>query len=361
LEDVRAIVGSRFPTVAIVEQRARPGIGAREIHLSATYANGYGKPYGNPLREWLRELGIFGQRDRDKRVPAFVFESGAVGAGEFLAGYLAADGCVTRSPSERWSVRFDTVSRRLAEDVCALLLRLGIVGTISLPQWNTASTRPIFGVTVAQSHQALLAPLIPVRGRKGRQLGELISSASRNLTNPGLFGLPRLLSTYVAERSREVAVASGGYGPGRSAADHGPLWRDQGKRMRREIAGEWSTQLDDATLARWADSDLLWESIRSIDPAGRQEVFDIRIPGAHNFVGNGIVAHNSGSIEQDSDIVIFLYRDEYYNPNTDQQGIAEVHVAKHRNGPTDTIKLRFRKDQTLFYNLESRRPEPEPV
>jgi replicative DNA helicase len=69
----------------------------------------------------------------------------------------------------------------------------------------------------------------------------------------------------------------------------------------------------------------------------------------------------SGSIEQDSDIVMFLYRDDYYNPSTDQLGIAEVHVAKHRNGPTDTIKLRYRKDQTLFYNLESRRPEPEPV
>lgn len=67
----------------------------------------------------------------------------------------------------------------------------------------------------------------------------------------------------------------------------------------------------------------------------------------------------SGSIEQDSDIVIFLYRDEYYNPNTDAPGIAEVNVAKHRNGPTDTVKLRFRKDQTLFYNLESRRREVE--
>ena len=63
----------------------------------------------------------------------------------------------------------------------------------------------------------------------------------------------------------------------------------------------------------------------------------------------------SGSIEQDADIVMFLYRDEYYNDKTEKPGIAEVIVAKHRNGPTDTIELRFRKDQTLFYNLESRR------
>ena len=63
----------------------------------------------------------------------------------------------------------------------------------------------------------------------------------------------------------------------------------------------------------------------------------------------------SGSIEQDADIVMFLYRDDYYNDKTDKPGIAEVIVAKHRNGPTDTIELRFRKDQTLFYNLEQRR------
>ena len=48
----------------------------------------------------------------------------------------------------------------------------------------------------------------------------------------------------------------------------------------------------------------------------------------------------SGSIEQDADLVMFVYRDEYYNPDeTDQQGLAEVLVAKHRNGPTDTVKL----------------------
>jgi replicative DNA helicase len=60
----------------------------------------------------------------------------------------------------------------------------------------------------------------------------------------------------------------------------------------------------------------------------------------------------SGSIEQDSDLVMFVYRDEYYNPDeTDQQGLAEVHIAKHRNGPTDTIKLSFLKRYAKFADL----------
>jgi len=64
----------------------------------------------------------------------------------------------------------------------------------------------------------------------------------------------------------------------------------------------------------------------------------------------------SGSIEQDSDVVMFLYRPEYYKSD-EKPGVAEVHVAKHRNGPTGTIELKFRRDHTRFYNLETRRPE----
>jgi replicative DNA helicase len=62
----------------------------------------------------------------------------------------------------------------------------------------------------------------------------------------------------------------------------------------------------------------------------------------------------SGSIEQDADLVMFVYRDEYYNPDeTDQQGLAEIHVAKHRNGPTDTMKLSFLKRYAKFTDLAS--------
>jgi replicative DNA helicase len=60
----------------------------------------------------------------------------------------------------------------------------------------------------------------------------------------------------------------------------------------------------------------------------------------------------SGSLEQDADIVVFIYRDEYYEgTESDQQGLAEVHVAKHRNGPTDTIKLSFLRRYAKFADL----------
>ena len=59
----------------------------------------------------------------------------------------------------------------------------------------------------------------------------------------------------------------------------------------------------------------------------------------------------SGSIEQDADLVLMIYRDEYYNPGTSDKGLAEVIVTKHRNGPVGTVKLLFESQYTRFRNL----------
>jgi replicative DNA helicase len=63
----------------------------------------------------------------------------------------------------------------------------------------------------------------------------------------------------------------------------------------------------------------------------------------------------SGAIEQDADVVMFLYRDEYYNPDTEDKNIAEVIIAKQRNGPTGMVKLAWLGQYTKFANLELRR------
>ncbi|WP_425516015.1 replicative DNA helicase [Ligaoa zhengdingensis] len=65
----------------------------------------------------------------------------------------------------------------------------------------------------------------------------------------------------------------------------------------------------------------------------------------------------SGSIEQDADLVLFLYRDAYYNKDTEDQNVAECIVAKNRHGETDTVKLHWDGQYTLFGNLELYRDE----
>jgi len=67
----------------------------------------------------------------------------------------------------------------------------------------------------------------------------------------------------------------------------------------------------------------------------------------------------SGSLEQDADVVMFIYRDEYYNKQSEKLGIAEIIVAKQRNGPTGTVELAFLKEYTKFMNLARRKGEEQ--
>ena len=78
-------------------------------------------------------------------------------------------------------------------------------------------------------------------------------------------------------------------------------------------------------------------------------MFDATVPGTHNFVADGIVVHNS--IEQDADVVMFIYRDEVYNPESPDRGTAEILVSKHRNGPTGMVRLAFLDHYTKFANM----------
>lgn len=68
----------------------------------------------------------------------------------------------------------------------------------------------------------------------------------------------------------------------------------------------------------------------------------------------------SGSIEQDADVVVFIHREEQYNPDTDRKGVADLVIAKHRNGPTGTHEVAFVKELGSFRNLEKRATKEEP-
>lgn len=97
---------------------------------------------------------------------------------------------------------------------------------------------------------------------------------------------------------------------------------------------------------------IYWDKIVSIEADKPADVYDLTVDGHHNFVANNIIVHNS--IEQDADLVIMLYREEYYQPDTPDRGIAEVNITKHRNGPTGTVKLLFDSQLTKFKNLARR-------
>ncbi|MGZ4716312.1 MAG: replicative DNA helicase [Acidimicrobiales bacterium] len=105
----------------------------------------------------------------------------------------------------------------------------------------------------------------------------------------------------------------------------------------------------DPLLRDLARSDVRWDTIVSITELGDEPVFDATVLGTHNFVADGIIVHNS--IEQDADVVMFIYRDEVYNPESPDRGTAEILVSKHRNGPTGMVRLAFLDHYTKFANM----------
>jgi len=98
-----------------------------------------------------------------------------------------------------------------------------------------------------------------------------------------------------------------------------------------------------------ATNDVRWDPLVSVVPDGVEPVFDATVLGTHNFVADGVAVHNS--IEQDADMVVLLHREDAYEKESPRAGEADFIVAKHRNGPTDTITVAFQGHYSRFVDM----------
>jgi replicative DNA helicase len=314
-------------------------------YLPAPYKCTHGRL--NPLHVWFRELGIDDLRSYEKRIPEALYSASNEEVAVFLRHLWATDGNVT-VPRTRTApkVYYASSSRALADGVALLLSRFGIIARIR--QVTKAGYRPGYHVIVADGPSLqTFCRSIGVHGARGKLAIELAAYLDGRLANTNADTLPLQVWDLVkAERirvgltERQFQAAIGTHYCGSTLYKACPS---------RERLLRCAEALDSDMLREAASSDIYWDRIVTIEPLGPQPVYDATVKGTHNFVADGVMAHNS--IEQDSDVVILLHREDQYEKESPRAGEADLIVAKHRNGPTATVTVAFQGHYSRFVDM----------
>jgi replicative DNA helicase len=310
---------------------------------------------------WLRELGIFGQRSYQKRVPEEAFRLSSPQIALLLRHLWATDGTIAPRRRGKGSdaVSYATNSPGLARDVVALLLRLGIVARVASVRKGTY--RPSFIVSVsgtADQHRFLdaVGAFGPRRPQADRLAARLdVRTANTNvdtLTVECFERVKRSMQSRGISQRRMATLRGTAYG-GTSHFRFAPS---------RDVAGHYADLVEDEVLRAMATSDLFWDRVRAIDPAGDEVVYDLTVPGPASWLADGIVSHNSGALEQDADVILFLYRPSQYKEDLppDERNMAEVIIGKQRNGPVGTVKVVFLPQYARFENVADQHRQAQP-
>jgi replicative DNA helicase len=298
----------------------------------------------NPIAEWLDRWGLYGKRSHEKFVPDPVFALSDEQVALFLGHLWATDGSIGWWDQGR--IYYATASRRLADDVRRLLLRLGIRSTLRTVRGSP--DRPGYQLHVdGRDAQLAFVDQVDVVGRRRAGAAELRTRLATLTSNTNVDTVPVEVWDRVRQVMRDKRITTR-----RFAADLGTtycgssLYRHAPSRTR---LGRVAGIVDDDVVRSLASSDVFWDRVVAIEPWGDEMVFDATVESTHNFVANGITVENS--IEQDADVVMFIYRDDVYHSDSPDRGQAEIIVSKHRNGPTGVCRLAFLEQFTRFANM----------
>ena len=320
------------------------------MHLYLSAGRGLARGRRNPIAAWLDGLGLYGRRSHEKFVPREVFGLSQRQVALFLHHLWATDGSLgvfKRGDGDLARIYYASTSRRLIDDVQLLLARFGIL--VGVATTRKGDHRPGYQLIIAGSvSMRRFLDGIGVHGARG----ELVPGVRQRVVSTVKDAYGDAFPNDVTDLVRTAIKKSG--------LSHAEVVRQagfDGYRVGQAPVPRWRLErladvLDDGFLRMLATSDVHWDRVVDIEPLGEAPVFDATVAETHNFVANGITLENS--LEQDADVVIFLYRDEVYNKESPDRGAADVIVAKHRAGPTGSMRLVFRGQYARFDNAAPR-------
>ncbi|MGH8293903.1 MAG: replicative DNA helicase [Steroidobacteraceae bacterium] len=302
--------------------------------------------------KWLKELGIYGQRSHEKRLPEQVFTLVDEQIALLLRHLWATDGSVTIPPAgARHAARvyFATCSALLAQNVAALLLRLGIVARLRVSP-GVPGTRPLHTVDVSGAEfQRRFVETVGGFGPRAAPIAVLAERLAMTEGNTNVDTVPIEAFEAVRAHMRSQGITQRAMTQMRGTSYGGTShFRFSPSRA---MIGEYAKLLGAPGLERPSTSDLFWDRVIDVVPQiDEEDVYDLTVPGPSSWLSDGVVSHNSGAIEQDSDMILLIYREEVYDKNTTKKGIAEIDLVKHRNGEIGTFLLTFQGQFTRFAN-----------
>ncbi len=303
----------------------------------------------HPFINLLNQLNLKKSRSFDKKIPDAIFLSDNQQIAMFIHHLWCTDGGVSIREKGSAKVYYTSSSIQLINGLKSLLLKFGIHSSINVSQKK--NYRPTYHLNVTGKTNILkFANNIGIFSEKGEKLLLLANLLSQKNENPNSDVIPQHIWNSVREKRLNTGLTERAFQSAINTQYCGTtLYKSNVSRQRLERV---ANVLNDESLTLLAQSDIKWERVKSIKYIGKEMTYDIHVEQNHNFVANDLIVHNSGAIEQDADLVIMLYRDEYYNPDSPDQGIAEVIIAKHRNGPTGQAKLIFNPELTQFLNRQ---------
>src|SRR5829696_8011754 len=242
----------------------------------------------NGLRRWLEELGLWGRAAKDKFLPDIIFRAPREEVSLFLNRLFATGGWATVLASSQAQLGYSTVSEKLARQVQHLLLRFGVVAALCERSVKyDGARRQAFQLNITEpgSIRAFIEG-IGIFGNEtavGRVLDGRRRHANRDL-------IPREAWRLIDEARGDESWASlsrrMGFGPGYNL--------HVGTRgLSRDRMSRFAEVLEDQRLRDLAESDVYWDRIVSIESLGMEQVYDLTIPGTHNFVANDVCVHNT--------------------------------------------------------------------